>query len=87
MQLADSLETKFRLDEYQKRALRRLNIFSVHDLLFYFPARYSDISEVKRIADLSSGEMATVYGKISKLKTKKGYRSKIPMGEGEVADH
>jgi len=86
MQLSDRLEIKFRLDPAQKRALNRLKIFSVADLLFHFPVRYSDISEVKKIADLSGGEVATVYGKVSNLKTKKGFRSRVPMAEGEVAD-
>ncbi len=86
MQLHDKLETKFRLDEKQKKALHKLNLFSVHDLLFHFPVRYSDISEVKQIIDLIPGEVATVYGKVSKLKTKKGFRSHIPMGEGEIED-
>ena len=86
MELHDKIESKFRLDENQKRALKRLNIFSVADLLFHFPVRYSDISEVKRIADLVGGDVATVYGKVSKLKTKKAFRSKMPMGEGEIED-
>lgn len=86
MELSDKLEKKFRLDEQQKKALRKLGLFSVHDLLFHFPTRYSDISEVKLINDLIAGEKATVYGKVSKLKTKKGYRSKIPMAEGEIED-
>src|SRR5258708_4961599 len=86
MELHDTLESKFRLDVNQKRALHRLNIFSVHDLLFHFPIRYSDISTVKKIDELIPGETATVYGKVSKLKTKKGYRSKIPMAEGEIED-
>ena len=86
MQLSDKLEIKFRLDEQQKRALKKLNIFSVADLLFHFPVRYSDISEVKQIVNLVPGEIATIYGRVSKLKTKKGYRSKIPMGEGEIED-
>jgi ATP-dependent DNA helicase RecG len=86
MELSDKLEVKFRLDENQKKALRKLNLFSVNDLLFHFPTRYSDTSQVKQIADLITGENATVYGKVSKLKTKKGYRSKIPMGEGQIED-
>ena len=86
MKLADSLETKFRLDENQKKALRKLNIFSVHDLLFHFPVRYSDMSEIKQIAELIPGETATVFGKISNLKTKKGFKSKIPMGEAQIED-
>ncbi|HNW71526.1 MAG TPA: ATP-dependent DNA helicase RecG [Candidatus Paceibacterota bacterium] len=86
MQLNDRIETIFRLDESQKRALKKLGVFSVYDLLFYFPVRYGDISEVKLIENLIPGETATVYGKVSKLKTKKGYRSKIPMAEGEIED-
>ena len=86
MELHDKLEEKFRLDENQKKALHRLNLFSVRDLLFHFPVRYSDFSEIKQIANLIGGETATVYGKISKLKAKKSFRSHIPMGEGEIED-
>jgi ATP-dependent DNA helicase RecG len=86
MELHDKLEEKFRLDINQKKALRRLKIFSIADLLFHFPVRYSDISEVKKIADLIPGDIATVYGKVLKLKTKKAFRSRIPMAEGEIED-
>jgi len=86
VKLSDSLEEKFRLDKNQKRALGKLNIFSVADMLFHFPVRYSDISEIKKISDLVPGDMATVYGKVSKLKTKKTFRSGIPMAEGEIED-
>ncbi len=86
MQLSDKLEIKFRLDINQKRALHKLKLFSVADLLYHFPVRYSDISTVMKIAELIPGETATVYGKISKLKTKKGFRSKIPMAEGIIED-
>lgn len=86
MELHEKLETKFRLDTNQKKALHKLNIFSVADLLFHFPTRYSDISEVKKIRDVIVGDVTTVYGKVSKLKTKKAFRSHIPMGEGEIED-
>jgi ATP-dependent DNA helicase RecG len=86
MELHDKIEDKFRLDVNQKKALHRLKLFSVSDLLFHFPVRYSDISEVKKIADLVPGDTATIYGKVSKLKTKKAFRSKISMAEGEVED-
>ncbi|MFA6300814.1 MAG: ATP-dependent DNA helicase RecG [Candidatus Paceibacterota bacterium] len=86
MELNDRLENKFRLDLNQKKALRRLNIFSVADLLFHFPVRYSDLSVIKNISELIPGDMATVYGKVSKLKTKKSFHTKIPMAEGEIED-
>ncbi len=86
MELSDRLEAKFRLNDKQKKALRKLGLFSVADLLFYFPVRYSDISKVKKVAELIPGETATIFAKITKLKTKKGFRSKIPMAEAEAED-
>jgi len=86
MKLSDKLDTHFRLDGGAKSALSRLGIFSVADLLFYFPTRYSEISTVKKIADVTLGEVATVFGKVSGLKTKKAWKSKIPMAEGYIAD-
>ncbi|MDQ3076284.1 MAG: ATP-dependent DNA helicase RecG [bacterium] len=86
MLLSEKLEKLFRLDENQKRALRKLNIFSVSDLLYHFPIRFSNMSEIKKITDLIPGDMATVYGKVSKLKTKKGHVSKVSMAEGEIED-
>ena len=86
MELSDKLEMKFRLDINQKKALHRLKIFSVADLLYYFPTRYSHISEIKNISELVPGENATVYGKFWSPDIKRGYKSKIPRAEGEVED-
>jgi len=74
------------MDESTKKALARLGLFSVADLLFYFPVRYSDISQVKKITDLVAGETNTVFGKVSGLKSKKAWKSKIPMTEGYIED-
>ncbi len=86
MELRESVELKFRLDTNQKKALSRLRLFSIADLLFHFPVRYSDISQVKNITELVPGDVATVYGKVSKLKTKKSFHTKTPMAEGEIED-
>ena len=86
MELGDKLELKFRLDTNQKRALHRLKLFSIADLLYYFPIRYSDISTVMKISELVPGNNVTVYGKVSNLKTKKGFRSRVPMAEGVIED-
>ncbi|MFZ2149845.1 MAG: ATP-dependent DNA helicase RecG [Minisyncoccia bacterium] len=86
MNIDARLDATLRLDANQKKALAKLRIVTVEDLLFHFPVRYSDMSIVKNIAELVPGDVATVYGKVSKLKTKKAFRSKIPMGEGEIED-
>ena len=86
MNLDYSVGDNFRLAEIQKKALGRLGLQTLRDLLFYFPSRYSDLSELKLVKDLVPGETATIYGKIISTKTKKGFRSKIPMGEVEIED-
>jgi len=86
MYLNDNIETQFRIDINQKKALERLGITRVRDLLYYFPSRYTDISEFRHINTLKNGETATIIGKISDLKTKKSFKSKIPMGEATIAD-
>ncbi|MEZ4103195.1 MAG: ATP-dependent DNA helicase RecG [Candidatus Paceibacterota bacterium] len=86
MHLKDPLEKHFRLTAPQKSALKRLGLLTLQDMLFYFPVRYSDMSEVKMIRDLLPGDIATVYGEVSGLKTKKAFKSKIPMAEGVVDD-
>ncbi len=86
MHLTNELAKHFRLQEDQKKALARLGIKTIRDLLYYFPIRYTNVSEIKLIRDLSVGDTATVYGRISKLKTRKAFRSKMPMGEAEVED-
>lgn len=86
MNLSDKLNEKFRLSDIEKKALHRLGLFSIYDLLTYYPIRYSDISEIKNIDELVMGENATIYGEINKLKTKKAFKTKMPMAEGEIQD-
>ncbi len=86
MELQDKIEKWFKLDLNQKKALHRLNLLSIKDLLYYFPTRYTDISEIRNIDTLEDGENVTILGKISELKTKKGWKSKIPMGQAKLSD-
>lgn len=87
MKLNDKIESAFpRLSDIQKKALKRVGINTVHDILFYFPSRYSDISELHFIRELISGETATILGKVTSAKTKKSFRTKIPMGEATIED-
>jgi ATP-dependent DNA helicase RecG len=86
MNLIDKIENHFHLDVNQKKALSQLGLKTLHDLLYHFPTRYSDISEVRNINTLTDGENVTILGKISGLKTKKGFKSKIPMGQAVLSD-
>lgn len=80
------LTQSFRIGEFQKKALKKLGVNTVRDLLYHFPTRYGDTSETKNIAGLEAGETATIFGKISGLKTSKGFRTKIAMADGYIED-
>lgn len=86
MNLQSLIETEFRILPNQKKALRKLGILTVKDLLFYFPVRYGDIAQGKIIKDLVPGDSALVYGKILHLSLRKGFKSKIPMAEAKIED-
>jgi len=86
MNLNDKIENHFRIDERQKKALGKLGVLTVRDLLYYFPSRYSDMSEIRYINSLQDGESVTILGKISNLQTKKSFKSKIPRGQALITD-
>ena len=86
MQLTASIETVFRLTEPQRKALHKLRVKTVEDLLYHFPSRYGDVAEMRNIENLQKGETAVVFGRINKLKATKGFRTKIPMGTAELHD-
>lgn len=80
------LANHFRLLEPQRLALKKLGITTVDDILYHFPVRYGDTSETRPIHSLAKGDTAVVFGKITGLKTSKGFKSKIAMADAWVAD-
>src|SRR5574343_1193754 len=75
-----------RLIPPQKIALKKLGLNTIHDLLYHFPTRYGDTSETMNIASLKKGDTAVIFGKINRLKTSKGFKSKIAMADAWVED-
>ena len=86
MNLSDQLTDIFRILPAQEKALKKLGIRSVKDLLYHLPVRYSNTANATTIANLKKGDSSVVFGKVSGLKTKKAFRKKIPMAEGVIED-
>ncbi|MHB0977838.1 MAG: GxxExxY protein [Minisyncoccota bacterium] len=86
MKLSDTLSSVFRILPAQEKALKKLGISNIEDLLYHFPVRYGNTADVVGVGDLKKGDTAVVFGQISGLKTKKGFRSHIPMSEAWVKD-
>ena len=72
--LDTKVENRFRLLPVQKKALTRLKISTIEDLIFHFPSRYSDIAKIRKIVNIKDEDSVTVYGKIGKIKTRKAYQ-------------
>src|SRR5664280_444892 len=66
--------------------LNKLGLQTVGDLLRYFPFRYQDFSENKKIADLILGETASVAATVEKIKTNHIWARKLSITEATVTD-
>lgn len=86
MKFLDPLSEHFRILPVQEKALKKLGIATVRDLLYHFPSRYTNTAESVTIESLKKGDTSVVFGQISGLKTSKAFRKKIPMAEGFVSD-
>ena len=86
MKLTDLVTSQFRTVESQKKALIRLKIETIGDLLYHFPTRYGDKNNVLKIINLEEKSGATIYGQISKLTLKKTYQGNIPIAEATIKD-
>ncbi len=86
MQLTDKLSDHFRIDVPHQKALKRLRIDTVEELLYHLPVRYEDVSEVQSVGGLVKDQEAIVYGQLSGLKARKSWKTKRPIAEGFIED-
>jgi ATP-dependent DNA helicase RecG len=86
MQFTDLIEKHFRLQDGQKKALKKIGLKTIEDLLYHFPTRYGDTSEMKNIGSLIAGETAVIFGRVSGLKTGKAFVKRTPISEGIIED-
>jgi len=75
-----------RMTEDKKKALKRLGLSTLRDLLYYFPSRYENASELVSISGLKTGETATIYGRIKSAKTGKTFKTRKPIAEAVIED-
>ncbi len=83
----DAVEKHFtRLKPEQKRALRKLGIHTIRDLLYHFPARYESAGRTGTIAGVSAGAEVTLYGTVRKPDIRKTWKSRRPIAEAYLED-
>ncbi len=83
----DTVEKHFtRLRPEQKRALRKLGIRTIRDLLYHFPARYETTGQTGTIAGITAGAEVTLYGTVRKPDIRKTWKSRRPVAEAYLED-
>ena len=68
------------------QTLSQLGLNTLEDLLYYFPRRYDDYSQLKPINRLEFGEVTTVLGTIQNIHTRPIRGGKMQMTEAVVTD-
>ncbi len=85
-----TLETEIknipRIQPKYAKALKKLNVLTVRDLLFHFPFRYDDYSQISPISQVSVSQTITVEGEIIKSKTVRTWKRKMFVTEIEMQD-
>jgi len=69
--LNDSLRYLKGVGPQKAAAFENLGVYNLKDLLYYFPFRYEDRRNLKKISDLKEGEFALVEAKVLSVNLKK----------------
>ena len=76
-----------RITPAHEEGLKRLNLSTIYDLLYYFPTRYADLREIAGTSTLVQGEAVTIYGVMEKVSVRRSFKGHIPMTEARIADN
>ncbi len=66
--------------------LKKLGIETVNDLIFYYPYRWQDFSQVYQIGRLQPQDAATVRGKIQLIGNRRSFKTRKILTEAIIAD-
>lgn len=86
IRLSSPAETLSKLTKPQNAALKKLEIFTVKDLLLHLPFRYQDFSQTKNISELKPGENVSIKGRIKSISSRFSFRSRMNLAEAIVCD-
>ena len=68
------------------KTLERLGLETLEDMLYFFPRRYDDYSQLKPINRLEYGEQVTVIGTVQSASNRKVRNGRVNITEGVISD-
>ncbi|PLX25731.1 DNA helicase RecG, partial [Candidatus Parcubacteria bacterium] len=69
-----------------ERDLKKIGIKTIADLLWYFPWRYDDLSQIKKISELEENEISTIKVKVKNMRSYRSFRKKMMITEMLAGD-
>jgi ATP-dependent DNA helicase RecG len=86
MDLNTPIEKIYRVGPNYKKRLEKLNIKTVEDLIFHFPHRYNDFSNLVKISDAKEGILCSFQGKITDIRNLRTPKRRMMITQAEVSD-
>ena len=84
--LSDSVSELRGVGPRYLKYLEKLGIKTIKDLLWYFPSRYEDFSQIKKINELQPEEKASIVGVVKKINIRRSFRRKMFIIEALIED-
>ncbi|MEW5805394.1 MAG: ATP-dependent DNA helicase RecG [Patescibacteria group bacterium] len=81
-----SVEELKGIGPYYLKRLTKLGIKTIRDLLWHFPVRYEDYSDLKKISEIKTEGICSALGKIEKISTRKAFRKRLFITEAVLYD-
>ena len=86
MQLSTPIEEIPRVGPQIQKKLRRLGIKTVKDLIFHFPHRYEDFSNIIPISEIQQNQTVSTKGKILDIKNIRTFRKRMTLTQALIGD-
>jgi len=86
MTLSTPIEQLARIGPVYQKRLKRLGIKQARDLLFHFPHRYEDFSNIIPIAKIKINENCCLQGKILEIKNSRTWKKRMFLTQAVVGD-
>ena len=75
-----------RVGEKTEKALKKLGLNTISDLVFYFPNRYEKYEACPQISALKLNETVNIKGQVELIKNRRSFRSRMMLTEALISD-
>jgi len=87
MNLSTPIEEIPRIGPQYQKKLKKLGIKTVSELLFHFPHRYEDFSNLVPISQAKIGQTCSIHGKILEIENTRTWKKRMILTQAIVKDN